>query len=402
MPIYFPPERVRGGASSSEALLLVAGIAIAVVAAAALFGGRLGAGVVALDGNAAVRPEERAPAARLAGGEDARPTTAATAVPRTAAPPVAGPGRESDGLLGEFLAETPPAVADRHGHDGEDDPDTALAGLLAGQGGRDAFGEPGEGGAGRRPPRRSGGGRPPVKLDFTPEEKAQVDAALARLPEALRTLPLKGRGIVFNRDEPFAAFDRGSDIIFLGDAVFRLEESNAEALRRTGVDPGLSLERVLFHEAIHGFHDFNPGLVDEFLDLAFQAKQQALASDPRLPEQVAALSAIGDEIRARARKAGKPAADLVAEDADLRGRLFGVHEEISRIVESHGLPSRTPGDTHAGKNGQEFFAVVFEIARHDPEKFRRFRELAADGDPANDILSPAEIAFVDRHPELLK
>ncbi len=257
---------------------------------------------------------------------------------------------------------------------------------------------------------------------FDESSRRRVEAAIAALPAALReaaireVIPSDADNAFFRPatvDEEGAPAGNGVEI---GDFILKADSDqgiNDAIFKLRGVNPNISFEEILFHEFAHAF-EFNGGeaIVKGFVGIAFEKKRAALEADPEFQAAVAEKEAIQEILRQKAAELGLEVAEddvdpdafdaVFAQNPDLRDRFFAVNREITRRVEKNGFPSVFPGDKHAADRSSEFFAIVLQIAKFRPKEFQRFRELANDADPSNDILTPEEIAFIDSHPELLR
>ncbi len=248
---------------------------------------------------------------------------------------------------------------------------------------------------------------------FTPQQQAAFVAALAQLPKALQELAPKTLQFSTQKN---VQVNTTRQFIIIG--PFALDPNAPGAIndffvKTTGIDPGFTVPRILFHEIVHVFHKQNSGIVDPLFS-DFDSRKGKLESDEQFVVAQFAIEAVEAEIKKLAKKKGKEAFDqdglpnpevfgqILDENPDLKKDLQEAQREISARLEAFGFPSRFPGDDHAIKNPREAFAIAVEIAKFQPDKFREFREKANDSDPSNDVLSPELIQFIDDHPELLK
>lgn len=250
-------------------------------------------------------------------------------------------------------------------------------------------------------------------------DRNRLLVALNNLPPAVRDAGIAG---ITQQGAQNAFFNPGTNRVEFG--PFAVEADGEQQINDffyaiTGQNQEWSVERVLYHEMIHAVESNNQPLADSFLNIGYNAKYAALQADPALAAAQAAHQAAFAAIAA-AHVPPPPLVDgagtvninalqrTINANPALAQALYAANDQLTQVVQSHGLPSRYPGDTHAGGDaGQsqgsgrsEYFAMVMETARYQPAEFQRWRDLAADGNPANDILSPAEIAWIDAHPEL--
>ncbi len=260
-----------------------------------------------------------------------------------------------------------------------------------------------------------------IDPNLSESDRNRLIAALNRLPPAVRDAGIAG---LTHQGAQNAFFNPGTNSVEFGPFAVQADgeqQINDFFYALTGQNQGWSLERVLYHEMIHAVQGNNAALADSFLNLAYNNKYNNLQADPAL----AAAQTAHQNAFAAIAAAHVPPPPLVdgagtvnvlalqrTLDANpaLAQALYAANDQLTQVVQNHGLPSRYPGDTHAGgDSGQslnsgraEYFAMVMETARYQPAEFQRWRDLAADADPTNDILTPAEIAWIDAHPELLR
>lgn len=264
-------------------------------------------------------------------------------------------------------------------------------------------------------------GNLPFDPAITEPQRNRLLAALNRLPAAVRDAGIVG---VTQQGAQNAFFNPGTNRVEFGGFAVTPDGDqhiNDFLYVLTGQNQNWSLERVLYHEMIHAVQHNNPALANSFLNIGYNAKYNALQADPALaPAQAAQQAALQALIAAHvppppmvdgAGNLNTDALEAVERaNPQLAANLFAANQTLTNIVTAHGLPSRFPGDTHAGgDSGQslnsgraEYFAMVMETARHAPDTFADWRRRAADADPTNDVLSQAEIDWVDAHPELLR
>lgn len=249
-------------------------------------------------------------------------------------------------------------------------------------------------------------------------ERRRLEDAFNHLPPTVRDIPIGGADHIHDQN---AYFSPGTNNIMVGPFIITPngdQEINDFFYALTGQNNGWTLERVLYHEMMHAYQHHNAATVDSFLNIGYDAKYNALNADPAYAAARAENTAVWTAIQAAVPAGknlftgGKLDLDVLQEilrtNPALRDRLYANNAEITRLNLAHGLPSRYPGDAHAGGDaGQslasgraEYFAMVFETARHNPTQFAEWRRLAGDGNPANDVLSQAEIDWIDNHPEL--
>lgn len=298
-------------------------------------------------------------------------------------------------------------------------PDTLLGtpgalGSAAGSGGGGTTGAPASA------PTGTGGGtvgNPTFGAGFDADTEKKIRESLARLPKTLQDLPLVS--IDFTAGEN-ASFNKTKTTLLLGPFVTDPNGPkgvNTVLENSTGINPGFTLDRVIFHEVLHDFQKQNEAVVSAgFPDADFKKKVQALESNPKFAAANDAIQSLEFEIDLKAQELGLGSAFAASGDGlnpdvaakvfekapELKTQLQAAQRELSKVIEAGGFPSRFAGDDHSIKNTRELFAISVEIAKFDPTKFQQFRDLAADADPANDVLTPAQIQFIDDHPELLR
>ncbi len=233
----------RRAASTTEVLLIVVGIGVALLLAATLFGNKLSriwyGSTKSLDGAPAAGPQ-----------------------PDTLLSNTGGSGAANNGGSGSGGSTTTPTSAPAAG-----------TGTIA----TAAFG-----------------------TEFDEAAKKIVSNAIAKLPKALQGLPLDG--ITFTSGQN-ASFNSTKNTLLLGPFVIDpngTRNVNDFLENTTGVNPGFTLERTLFHEALHDFNKQNPaGVGLAFTEQGFKDKVKALEADPKFQEAKDAISSAEFEIEKR-------------------------------------------------------------------------------------------------------
>ncbi len=251
----------------------------------------------------------------------------------------------------------------------------------------------------------------PTDANLTESDRRRILAALDRLPADVRNAGITG---IDHTNDNNAYFDPSTNHIIVGNYVIRPDapqERHDNRYAIYGIQLNHPLERVIYHEMLHAYHHNNSAVVDGFTGLNYAGKQAALNADPAYATATADQQQALADLEAAANAAGgsiysggsiDPAQfeRFAAANPEIRDRWYEANDRRSAIAESHGLPSRYRGDVHSAGNDHEYFAIVLETARYDPGKFQRWRDLANDADPGNDVLTPAEIAWIDAHPNL--
>lgn len=353
----YSPSHNRSAAASSETILIVMGVAVALLLVVTFFGRRVaglfGAGAKGLDGQTVA-----------AGG---------------------GSGSNAGGVDGFLPGNTPAGTSDGT-------TDNSKVGATAGS--------------------LSSGKA--IKFDpkFTPKEKETVLKAILDLTSGLDDLA----PVEVKRTKAQNGSENSSKrILIVG--PFTLDPDakggvNDFFQRTAGVNPGFSPERVIFHETVHAFHFANETTIEALFQAdatkpSFESVSEAALKSQAVADARLGVAAIEDEVASRAKEKGLKGKDkdgnlipavadkIFADDPSLKADLLQAQVDLSKAVNDAGFPSRFPGDTHALDNTREFFAIVVEIAKFDPGRFKDLKN--NPNFPFPDVLQ-----FIQDHPELLR